>query len=64
MEVLALGEFVRKIGQARVARALGVKPASIAKAIQTGRNIKVTISDDGSCAALETRPFPSDGRAE
>lgn len=58
MEVLSLGAFVRKIGQASVARALGVKPASIAKAIQAGRNITVAIEDDGTCTAQETRPFP------
>ncbi|WP_172402794.1 Cro/CI family transcriptional regulator [Pseudomonas putida] len=56
--MFSLGTFVQKIGQARVARALGVKPASIAKAIQAGRNITVTIADDGSCSAQETRPFP------
>ncbi|WDG80008.1 Cro/CI family transcriptional regulator [Pseudomonas chlororaphis] len=64
METLTLGDFVRKIGQARVARALGVKPASIAKAIQTRRNILVTIADDGSCVAQETRSFPSHGSVE
>ena len=58
MEVISLSAFVQKIGQARVARALGVKPASIAKAIQVGRNITVQIADDGSCSAHETRPFP------
>lgn len=58
VEVLTLSAFVQKIGQARVARALGVKPASIAKALQAGRNIKVEIAEDGSCTALETRPFP------
>lgn len=58
MEVISLGAFVQKIGQARVARALGVKPASIAKALQVGRNITVVIADDGSCTAEETRPFP------
>lgn len=65
MEVLSLGAFVRKIGQARVARALGVKPASIAKAIQAGRNISVMIADDGTCTGQETRPFPcQEGRPD
>ncbi|UBM24219.1 Cro/CI family transcriptional regulator [Pseudomonas sp. p1(2021b)] len=58
METIPLGEFVQKIGQARVARALHVKPASIAKALKTRRNITVSIADDGSCTAQETRPFP------
>lgn len=64
MEVLSLGVFVQKIGQASVARALGVKPSSIAKAIQAGRNITVSIDDDGNCTAQETRPFPCQESAQ
>lgn len=59
MEEMSLSDLVQRMGQAPVARALGVKPASIAKAIRTHRNITVTIGDDGACAAQETRPFPS-----
>lgn len=59
VEKISLSDFVRKIGQARVARALGVKPASIAKALKTRRNIEVTVGADGSCVAQEVRPFPS-----
>ena len=58
MERISLDEFVKKIGQARVARALGVKPASIAKALKYKRKIEITIGDDGKCMAQETRPFP------
>lgn len=59
MEKILLNDFVRKVGQARVARALGVKPASIAKALKARRNIEVTVEADGSCVAQEIRPFPS-----
>lgn len=59
MEKISLSDFVRKIGQARVARALGCKPASIAKAIKARRNIEVSVETDGSCVAQEVRPFPS-----
>ena len=59
MEKILLSDFVKKIGQARVARALGVKPPSIARAIKMGRNIEVTVDDDGACVAYELRPFPS-----
>ena len=59
MENVSLDELVSKLGQARVARALGVKPASIAKAIRIRRNIMVMVNDDGSCIAQEIRPFPS-----
>lgn len=59
MEKLSLSDFVKKIGQAKVARALGVKPASIAKALKMRRNIEVTVAADGVCMAQEVRPFPS-----
>ena len=59
MENVSLDDLVSRLGQARVARALGVKPASIAKAIRTRRSIMVMVSDDGSCIAKEIRPFPS-----
>jgi hypothetical protein len=58
MEEMSLSDLVQRMGQAPVARALGVKPASIAKALRAQRNIIVTIGDDGTCAARETRPFP------
>lgn len=59
VEKISLSDFVKKIGQAKVARALGVKPASIAKALKTRRNIEVTVAADGACVAHEVRPFPS-----
>jgi hypothetical protein len=59
MEEISLGDLVLRMGQARVARALGAKPSSIAKALRTGRTIIVTVADDGSCKGEETRPFPS-----
>lgn len=59
MEKISLNDFVKKVGQARVARALGVKPASIAKALKARRNIEVTVETDGSCIAQEIRSFPS-----
>ncbi len=59
MENVSLDGLVSRLGQARVARALGVKPASIAKAIRTRRNIMVMVNDDGSYVAKEIRPFPS-----
>lgn len=59
MEKISLIDFVKKIGQAKVARALGVKPASIAKALKMRRNIEVAVAADGACVAQEVRPFPS-----
>lgn len=63
MEEMSLSDLVHRIGQAPVARALGVKPASIAKAIRTHRNITVTIGEDGAYVAKETRSFPSQEHA-
>lgn len=59
MEKISLSDLVAKKGQASVARALGVSPASIAKAISAGRNIVVTVQEDGSYTAKESRSFPS-----
>ncbi|MGV6475035.1 Cro/CI family transcriptional regulator [Azotobacter vinelandii] len=59
METVALPDLVNRDGQSRVARELGVRPASIAKALKAGRNIIVTVHDDGSYTATEVRPFPS-----
>jgi DNA-binding transcriptional regulator YdaS (Cro superfamily) len=59
MEEVSLGVLVIRIGQARVARALGVKPASISKAVKVGRNITVTLHGDGTFTAKELRPFPA-----
>lgn len=59
VEKILLCDFVKRVGQATVARALGVKPASIAKALKMRRNIEVTVAADGACFAQEVRPFPS-----
>ena len=64
MENVPLEDLVSRLGQAQVARALGVKPASIAKAIRTRRNIMVLVNDDGSCIGKESRPFPSKAQGQ
>ena len=64
MENVPLDDLVSRLGQAQVARALGVKPASIAKAIRTCRNIMVLVNDDGSCIGKESRPFPSKAQGQ
>lgn len=64
MENIPLDDLVSRLGQAQVARALGVKPASIAKAIRTRRNIMVLVNDDGSCIGKESRPFPSKAQGQ
>lgn len=59
MNQIHLPELVIKIGQAAVAEAFGISPAAIHKAVRSGRQIIVTIHDDGSYTAQEFRPFPS-----
>ena len=59
MKQIPLTELVAEHGQAPVARALGVSPAAISKALTAERNILVTVADDGSYSAEELRPFPA-----
>lgn len=59
MNQIQLPELVLQIGQTAVAEAFGISPAAIHKAIRSGRQIIVTIHDDGSYTAQELRPFPS-----
>lgn len=59
MKKTTLSEFVGLRGQAAVAKALGVSAPAIAKALIAERAIYVTEHDDGTFAAEELRPFPS-----
>lgn len=59
MNQFKLPDLVVHKGQASVAEALGISPAAIHKALRSGRQIIVTIHDDGSYTAQELRPFPS-----
>jgi hypothetical protein len=59
MYKIHLPDLVIEKGQAYAARVLGVKPPSIAKAVSAGRQIIVTVHDDGTYTAEELRPFPS-----
>lgn len=59
MNQISLSELAAQIGQAAVAEALGVTPAAVHKAIRLGRQIIVSVHDDGSYTAQELRSFPS-----
>jgi DNA-binding transcriptional regulator YdaS (Cro superfamily) len=59
MKKTPLSELVDARGQAAVAKALGVSPPAIAKALLAERAINVTEHDDGTLTAEEVRPFPS-----
>lgn len=58
MNQIPLSELAAQIGQAAVAEAFGVTPAAVHKAIRLGRQIMVSVHDDGSYTAQELRPFP------
>lgn len=62
MKRIPLLELVAEKGQAAVAKALGVSPPAITKALSSDRKIFITIHEDGSCEAQEIRPFPSQKR--
>lgn len=59
MKQIPLSELAADKGQAAVAKALGVSPSAIFKALSTERTILVTIRRDGTYEAIEHRPFPS-----
>lgn len=58
MNQIPLPDLVAKIGQASVAEAFGISAAAVHKAIRLGRQIMVTVHDDGTYSAHELRPFP------
>lgn len=62
MKKKPLPDLVAEKGQAAVAKALGVSPAAISKALNTERDIVVTVNRDGSMTAQELKPFPSQAR--
>lgn len=63
MKKTPLPELVEKIGQAAVAKALGVSSPAISKALRAERDIRVLEHADGTYTAEEIRPFPSQNTA-
>ncbi|CAI8789611.1 Cro/Cl family transcriptional regulator [Pseudomonas sp. IT-P253] len=59
MKQIPLTELVATKGQAFTAKALGVSPAAISKAIAAERNISVTCNRDGTFEAHELKSFPA-----
>ncbi|KFE51108.1 hypothetical protein IV02_13955 [Pseudomonas syringae] len=57
MARLSLKEF-SKGRQHAAAKQLGVQQAAISKALRVGRNIFVSLRDDGSVTAVEEKVFP------
>ncbi|MNJ38411.1 Cro [compost metagenome] len=59
MNETPLDQFVAEKGQSEAARLLRVTAPAIHKALTAKRDIRVSELPDGSFAALEKRPFPS-----
>lgn len=62
MEKLPLSVFVSRNGQEKAAEIFNVRQSAISKALSSGRNITVTILEDGKVIAEELKPFPSNKR--
>lgn len=59
MSSVHLKEFAGERGQPEAAQLLGITQGALSKALRVGRKIVVTIHDDGSFSAEETRSFPA-----
>lgn len=59
MSRMTLADYAKIHGQEKTASDFGVIQCAISKAIRSGRNIYVTIQQDGSVKGEEIRPFPS-----
>lgn len=59
MTSMTLKEYVDKHGQVRTGIALGVTQIAISKALHSGREIHISISNDGGVSAYEIKKFPA-----
>ncbi|MBF4179083.1 Cro/CI family transcriptional regulator [Lelliottia nimipressuralis] len=62
MRKITLKSFAEEVGQVKAADQLGVRQSAISKAIKSGRNVVVTISNGGEVTAEEVKAFPSQRR--
>lgn len=59
MRRITLTEFAKEHGHTKAAQMLGCTQGALSKAIRVGRDVFVTLEEDGSLSAQEQRPFPS-----
>lgn len=64
MNRMTLADYAKMHGQAKAANDFGVIQCAISKAIRAGRNIIVTVNEDGSVIGEEVRPFPSNKKTD
>ncbi|HID4130798.1 TPA: Cro/CI family transcriptional regulator [Pluralibacter gergoviae] len=61
---ITLKDYALRFGQTKTAQDLGVYQSAVSKALQTGRNIFLTVKPDGSVNAEEIKPFPSNKKTD
>lgn len=61
---ITLKDYALRFGQTKTAQDLGVYQSAVSKALQTGRNIFLTVKPDGSVNAEEIKPFPSNKKSD
>ncbi|WP_288855750.1 Cro/CI family transcriptional regulator [uncultured Pseudomonas sp.] len=59
MRRIPLTEFAKEHGHTKAAQMLGCTQGALSKAIRVGRDVFVTVQEDGTLSAQEQRPFPS-----
>ncbi|WP_422778066.1 Cro/CI family transcriptional regulator [Pseudomonas shirazensis] len=59
MRRIPLSEFAKEHGHTKAAQILGCTQGGLSKAIRVGRDVYVTVDEDGTVTAQEQRPFPS-----
>jgi len=60
MKSIPLSEYLADYGtQQELADALGIQQSAVSQMVRSGRNIVVTIHDDGRIEANEIRPVPA-----
>ncbi|NMY08552.1 helix-turn-helix domain-containing protein [Pseudomonas veronii] len=60
MKTVTLGEYLLLHGtQSDLAKGLGIQQSAVSQMFRSGRNISITIHDDGAIEASETRPIPA-----
>lgn len=59
MRRIPLSEFAKEHGHTKAAQMLGCTQGALSKAIRVGRDVYVTVEEDGTMTAQEQRPFPS-----
>ncbi|WP_339806142.1 Cro/CI family transcriptional regulator [uncultured Marinobacter sp.] len=57
MKTIPLTEYLKEKRQAEVAAEIGVTPAAIWQMVRAGRQVQVTVHDDGRVVAHEIKPL-------